>query len=331
MNTQHSIYFDNNIFHRLIKNYNHWERLSELLDKEEPGLLANGSFMLFTWAQLLEVCHLGPILTKIETTSIWKERIVGKNLIDSLGYQEALGIYFKTAREALGGLPSLQKEALLKNIDHRVSLSCEEGRGLITNTLLRYRDRISSNSDYPDHLLSELAWAFLTSYPFVKSNDQWKKREICYESLIALWHRLRLEGHDLVLFRITEQYFHSFLLHSPKVDMSLYPEVKSRKDLVNKVFPHGPPLGEKKDLCDGELIHYACLGNKTDEGTQTHVIGITTDRPEVIQQRMKNFNHSLSSLSNLNGWSVATCPGKILSLDIPKDGPIQLHRILAET
>ncbi len=156
-------------------------------------------------------------MTQIEATPVWTSRITGQNLIDRRGFQEARGIYFVTAKEALTDLPALQKDALLKNIDNEVSKTCPEARPLIENTLLNYRDRVVS-IDYMRSLSLEIAWAFLTSLPFAKSDTQWEKK-VCYDSIMALWHRLYLEGHDLVFFRFSEQQYYYYLLHSPDIEM----------------------------------------------------------------------------------------------------------------
>lgn len=336
MTHQHSIYFDANVFRWITRKYENWKNFSVLLDQEEPGLLSDNFPMLFTWSHLLEAVNLGTIMAQIETTSVWKTRIAGQNLIDRLGFQEALGTYFVTARQALNDLPALQKEALLRCIDNEVSHTCPEARLLIENTLLGYRDRVAS-TDYMHSLSLEIAWAFLTSLPFAKSDAQWEKRKICYESIMALWHRLYLEGHDLVFFRLSEQQYYYYLLHSSDIDMeevkSLYPNVNSRKDLANEIFKHSQkntPLKQSGDLCDGELIHYAYLGNKTVEGILTNVVGITLDRTQVLQQRMGVFDRALSDLNQcVAGWDVKINLGTILSLELGNDGTIQhLYRHL---
>lgn len=336
MTTQHSIYFDANVFRWITRKYDNWKNFSVLLDKEEPGLLSDNSPMLFTWSHLLEVVNLGTIMTQIEATPVWTSRITGQNLIDRRGFQEALGIYFVTATEALTDLPALQKDALLKNIDNEISKTCPEARPLIENTLLLYRDRVVS-IDYMRSLSLEIAWAFLTSLPFAKSDAQWEKRKICYDSIMALWHRLYLEGHDLVFFRLSEQQYYYYLLHSPDIEMDkvkhLYPTVNSRKDLAKEIFKYSQkntPLKQGSDLCDGELIHYAYLGNKTDDGQLTNVVGITFDGPQVLQQRMGIFDRALSDLNHcVKGWSVKLNLGRILSLELTEDGSIHhLYRHL---
>lgn len=286
--------------------------------------------MLFTWSHLLEAVNLGTIMTQIETSPVWTSRITGQNLIDRRVFQEALGTYFVTAKEALADLPALQKDALLRSIDNEVSQTCSEARPLIQNTLLHYRDHVASSIDYMHSLSLEIAWAFLTSLPFAKSVVQWEKRKICYDSIMALWHRLYLEGHDLVFFRLSEQQYYYYLLHSPDIEMDkvkhLYPTVNSRKDLAKEIFKHSQkntPLKQGSDLCDGELIHYAYLGNKTDDGLLTNVVGITLDAPQILQQRMGIFDRALSDLNHcVEGWSVKLKLGKILSLELAEDGTI---------
>ncbi len=330
------IYIDTSVFRWITRKFENWKNFSVFLDREEPGLLSDNSPVLFTWSQLLEAADLGKIMTQIAKTPIWKTRIAGQNLIDRLGFQEALGRYFITAQEAIFELTALQKEALLKNIDNAVSHTCIEARPLVENTLLFYRDLVSSNN-YMDSLSFEIAWAFLTSLPFAKSDAQWEKRKICYDSIMALWHRLYSEGHNLVFFRLSEQQFYYYLRHSPNIDMKevkrSFPNVNSRRDLINEIFrytPNNTPLKETSDLCDGELIHYTYLGNKTAKGVLTNVIGITKDNPQVLQQRMGIFDRTLSDLNYcVDGWDVKVNLGKILSLEVGNNGIIQhLYRLL---
>lgn len=339
MTTQQSIYFDANVFRWITRKYDNLKNFSTLLDKEEPGLLSDNSPILFTWSHFLEAVNLGTIMTQIETTPVWASRINGQNLINRKGFQEALGTYFVTAKEAVADLPALQKDELLRSIDNEVSQTCAEARPLIENTLLYYRDRVAS-IDYMYSLSLEIAWAFLTSLPFAKSDAQWEKRKICYDSIMALWHRLYLEGHDIVFFRLCEQQYYYYLLHSPDIEMDkvkhLYPTVNSRKDLTKEIFKHSQkntPLKQGSDLCDGELIQYAYLGNKTDDGQLMNVVGITLDGSQVIQQRMGIFDRALSDLNHcVAGWSVKLNLGRILSLELAEDGSIQhLYRHLPRT
>lgn len=228
----------------------------EFFDREEPGLL--DSWVLFTWAQLLESVDLGPIMTEIKKNPLWKNSIEKKKLLDRKAPHEALNETFHAAINIISTLPSLQREALLKNIDKAVSHTCPEARPLVNNTLLRYRSFISSNN-YMEQLSKEIAWAFITSQSFVMSSNQWEERKRCYESLMALWHKLYLDGHDLAFFRLSEMQYFSFLKHAPDLNLNegltLYPQTKTRKALVKEIFKF-PPLKAEGDLCDGEIIDF---------------------------------------------------------------------------
>ena len=319
MRNERTIYFDINVFRRITRNVSHWQRLEEFFDKEEPGLLDNAT-VLFTWSQLLEASDLGTIINKIEKTDIWKEQIEGKKLIDKLGFQKGLDKYFATTLKAIEMLPQLQKDALLKSVNKAISHTCPEAQKLVANTLIRYRDFIT-DANYMEPLSKELAWAFLTSYPFIKSEDQWEKRQVCYDSLIALWHKLRLEGHELVLFRLTERHYLSFLLYSSQVDMeqakTLYPGIVTRQDLVDQIFKF-PPLKQGSDLCDGEIIFFAYLANR-----KSSVVGVTMDEQAIIQQRMGIFDRSLTDLQLcVSEWNVEISLGVIFCLEMTNDGTI---------
>ena len=191
MENKQSIYYDINIFRPITREYKYWKRFEEFFDREEPGLL--DSPVLFTWAQLLEAVDLGTIMTGIEQSQLWKNSIEGKKLADRLAPHEALNQQFYAAVNAVAALPSLQKEALLKSIEKAVSHTCPEARPLVESTLLRYQSFVSSDN-YMEQLSRELAWAFITSQSFVMSSSQWEERKRCYDSLMALWHKLYLEG-----------------------------------------------------------------------------------------------------------------------------------------
>ena len=321
MGNERSIYLDINIYRRITRTLAHWEKFEKFVDREEPGLLDN-STVLFTWSQVLEASDLGKITSKLEKTQVWKQEIEGKKLIDRLGFQKGLDKYFEKALKAIEGLPELQKAALLKNIDKAISHTCQEAQKLVQNTLLRYRDLVASD-EYMENLSRELAWAFLTSYSFIQSETQWGKRKICYESLMALWHTLFLEDHNLVFFRMSERHYYSYLLYSPDVDIekvkTLYPNVVTREDLANEIFKF-LPLKPGSDLCDGEIIHYGFLGNE-----KNPVIGITMDGEPKIQQRMMVLDRCLTDLKQcVKGWRAEVYLGKIFTLNVNNEGDI-LH------
>lgn len=167
------LYFDVSFFRPITRCYAYYKKAESFLDKEVPRLLDN-SDVLFTWSQMMEACDLGKILKGIEKSNIWKQRIEGKKVIEQLGFVEGLNIYFDVAVKALSSLLILQKNALLKKIDKVISRTCPQAKQLVESTLVHYRDEIVAD-DYMPILARELAWAFLTSYPFIKSEDQWEK------------------------------------------------------------------------------------------------------------------------------------------------------------
>jgi hypothetical protein len=326
-----SIYFDINIFRPITRKLKQWDQFEEFFDREEPGLL--DSSVLFTWAQLLEAVDLGTIMAGIKKSPIWKSAIENKKLLDRLAPHEALNQQVYAAVNAVASLSPLQKEALLKSIDKAVSHTCMAAKPLVDNTFLRYRSFVSSNN-YMEQLSREIAWAFITSQSFVMSQNQWGERKKCYDSLMALWHRLYFEGHELVFFRMSEMQYFSYLNHAPELDLDealkLYPQAKTREGLVNEIFRF-PPLKAEGDLCDGEIIDFCRLGSSIKKGeVKTPVIGITMDDPRKIDQRAGIFLRSLQDLARcVDGWNVQPCPGKIFSLKIADDGTIQSpHRLL---
>ena len=248
MTNKQSFYLDINIFRPITREFKRWEKFAEFFDREEPGLLDSPIF--FTWAQLLESIDLGTIMTQIKKSPIWMKATKKKNLLDCLAPHEALNELFAAAIDTVAALPSLQKDALLKGIDKAVANTCQEAKSLVENTFLRYRLFIASDN-YMKELSRELAWAFITSYSFVMSIHQWDKRKKCYDGLMALWHKLHFEGHDLVFFRMAEMQYFSYLQHAPELDLNealiLYPQAKNRKELVNEIFKF-PPLKTAKPI-----------------------------------------------------------------------------------
>jgi hypothetical protein len=320
MENAKALYFDVSVFRKIIRILSYWQELEKFFDREEPGLLDNSN-VLFTWSLLMEACDLGKILNQIPKTDIWKSKIEGRKIIEEFGFQKGLDIYFSTAVEALNSLSELQKDSLLKRIDKTVSHAAPEAKNFVANTLLRYRESIASHS-YMISLAVELAWAFLTSHPFIQSKDQWDKRKICYESLIALWHRLHKQGHDLVLFRLTERHYHSYLLHSPDVNMEeakiLYPGILSRQDLADRIFKFSP-LKQGSDLCDGEIIHFTYLGNQG-----LPVVSIAKGEQSQVNQRMGIFDRCLSDLKFcVTDWNLEIILGMIFSIKMDDKGEIQ--------
>ncbi len=317
MQSKQVMYVDVSLFRPMTRLFPYYKKVEKFLDTEVPGLLDN-SDILFTWSQLIEACDLGQIIKEIEKTDIWKQQIEGKKLIERFGFVEGLNVYFATAVKALSALPDLQKNELLKYVDKAISHTCAEAKLLVENTLQRYRDRIFAN-DYMPLLAEELAWAFLTAYPFIKSKDQWEKRKICYDSLMSLWHKLRKDGHDLVLFRLAERQYYSYLSHSPDLDFEgaklRYEGVQTRQDLVKRIFKKSP-LKQGGDLCDGEIIHFSYLGHQG-----LPVVGIAKGEQLQISQRLGIFDRCLMDLQScVLGWNPQIIFGQVLSLDTAEDG-----------
>jgi hypothetical protein len=319
MGNERSIYFDINIYRRITRSNSHWLELEKFLDEKDPGLLDNCT-VLFTWSQVLEAANLGPMIGQIDKTNIWKQEIEGKKLIDQLGFQVGLNKYFEIALKAVESLLSLQKNVLLEAIDNAISHTCKEAYQLVQNTLLRYREFIKSDN-YMEGLSKNLAWAFICSYSFIKSEKQWKERKLVYDSLMAMWHQLFLNGYEIPFFRLCESQYFSYLLYSPDVDMEeakkIYPDIRNRHDLTDRIF-HFSPLKPGGDLCDGEIIHFPYFG---DNGIP--IVGVTMDGHEKINQRARILERSLIDLKKcVLEWQAKTCLGKIYSLDISNDGII---------
>ena len=324
MEEQSLLYLDTNRFRKITRKRGCLEKFESFFEKEDPGVLDLP--ILFTWSQLLESIDLGDkILTEITESQIWKTDTKKKNILKNCAPHEGLDYLFRLAVDAIKALPALQKEALLARIDKALSYVCKEAQLLMDDTLLRCRALVLSDK-YMEDLSFELAWAFISSYSFVGSEKQWEQRKNHYESLIALWHKFYLEGHEFVFFRLCEQQFYAYLQYSPEFVLEealfFFPQAKTRDDIVNEIFKYRR-LKAGSDLCDGEIIDFCCLGTQQNAGApKSTVIGVTMDDKSKIEQRIGVFSRSLLDLAKVDGWSAKPCPGKIFCLKESEDGTL---------
>lgn len=321
--TRHFIYLDNNIFRRLKRNPDFWNNFFDLFNKDFPEVFYDFQF-LFTWCQLVEDLNLGTILTKMEQTPFWKKTIEGKTIFGPKDHADALDIYFKAAYEAIKTLPELQQIALLDRID--ISLSyCSQEAGLLTkNTLIIARDLVQKNN-YINELAFELAWAFITSYPYISSSQQWIDRSTYLESLLSLWHKFDSEKREFNLYRLLERHYDSYTKHHLGLDY----ETHKNENLLIEHIKH------LSDLCDGELIHHTHLGtNLLPNRGKIKVIGITFDEENDVLPKVVIFKQGLATLKrDVQGWNVSEVPGEIFCVvkdDEDETRIIDIKRILLE-
>ena len=325
------IYLDPSLFRPFTRNLNYWNEFTKFFNCNVPNLLADFK-VLFTWSQLLEECNLGRVMNGITNTKIWKAEIDGKKLFDRLHPNEAWDKYFTTAQNAAMNLPELQKDHLLQSINKAISHTCPEAKFFINEAFRPYTKAINAN-DYIVSLSAELAWSFITSNSLIRSERQWEERKGFYDTLIMLWHKLFLEGHDCNFFRLCEKQYQSYLANSSDLNMeevsAQHPNIANRIDLLKKLFKFSP-LKSGSDLCDGEIVHLSLLGKKMDNEVQrTRVIGITMDEQAKIQQRMETLYRSLLDLKrDVEGWEAEVCLGEIISVSVSKEGKVNsAHRI----
>lgn len=320
---EEQIYFDNNVYRPITRESSCWLSFKEAVDGVLPGLLDRSS-AIFTWGQALEICNLGRIMGEIEKSQIWKASIEGKKLLDQQAYEGGLNLYFETACKAIASLPKLQKKELLSSFDVAIQHTCKEAQSVVDDTLGRYRAVVAADN-YMNDLSRELAWAFLTSYPFAKSKRQWKNRKIYYDCLIALWLTLFSEGHDLVFFRLAERQFEASLKYSEELELdkvkNSLPNLATRQDLLSQIFKADPHKATS-DLCDCELIHFAYLGS-TLGSSRKPVVGFTQDAPATVQQRMASLDRVLKNLKEeVDGWNVLSALGRVLTVDVSQGSAV---------
>lgn len=323
--TRYSIYLDNNIFRLMIRESDFWNNFFEFFRQEDPQLFKDVKF-IFTWSQLLEIINKGRLMGDIMKDPCWKENIEGKNIfnkniLDYKAINNALNKYFGTARKIIRKMSSLQRNTLLKSIDDAIAYAHSDAKILIERTLLKMKKIVEKNN-YMDDLSYEIAWAFITSNPFIQSYEQWTKHKNYFNPLIKIWHNLFLQGHEINFYRLADRRYHS----------AQYSELSH--EILS--FKH-EPLHTRSDLCDGELVHYASLGiKKRNSQERCPIIGITLhdvknntkDTVEKYEQRIAICKQTLINLrQQVEGWKIDATPGEILYLTIENNNIIKAHKI----
>lgn len=319
----HYIYLDNNIFRILKRDPAFWNNFFNAFAGKYPEVFEHAAIkFMFSWAQLMEDVDLGQILSKIEQSIIWKKKIVGKKIFGKNDHADTLDEYFTVAREVIKDVPELQKEALLKKIDASILISSKEAHLLVKNTLQLVRPIIEKNN-YLDELSFELAWAFITSNPFIKSYQQWVERKTYLDSLIALWHKFASERKEFNFYRLAERHYDNYT----RCLLGLNDSVAEKILLIKPIKP-------LSDLCDAELIYFTRLGIREESQKKVKIIGITFDEEKDILPRATIFNRTLEDLKrDVEGWNVSEVLGEIFCVVpdiIDRTKIIEVKRIRVE-
>ena len=235
--------------------------------------------------QLLEAIDLGGIISKIKQLPSWKNKIDRKSIFRDSAINESLETYYNTffmvARES-----EYLKSSIFSKLTEKIGLAMayvnQDSKILLEETLLKVRDSIQTN-DFKDNLASELAWAMLTSYLFIVSKEQYGTRKAYLDALICLWYKLFQSNHELQVTRLFETCY--------------YLNVKFSGLGEGYCIPKNCKLKPESDLCDGEMIHYAYCGLKTnDVGQRIPVTGITFDCAQTIEQRRNVIRQVMTDL-----------------------------------
>lgn len=305
----HFIYFDNGVFRLLKRDIDFAKHFYAFFDQEYPELFKDID-IIFTWSQLLEDINLGNIISKIKISPLWKEHIAGKNIFKSNAINASLDKYFNIISPIVEQCSNLQKRQLLDAIDTSINIAHIQANVLLETTLLKVRTYIEKN-DYIKELIYHIFWNFITSNDFIKSKLQWEERKDYFNSLIAVWYKLFLDGYQLDVYRLVERRYYSYTNFS-----------KTGSDNLRD-----NPLKQESDLCDSELIHYVSLGLN-----QYPVIGITFDGKGLLEKRLSIMKQTLIDLRrDVEDWKVNPIPGKILSLERKKKTIISVHSICFNT
>jgi hypothetical protein len=225
---------------------------------------------------------------------------------------------FLTARDIITKIPILQQTAFLKEINSAISCAHPQASILLDQTLIKAKKFVEAN-EYMDHLTSEIAWAMITSHDFIHltSPKEWLRRKEYFTAMIALWHKIFLEGNELDSFRIIDKQYHAYIAH-------LVPPIKPAKNV---------PLKSGSDLCDSQLIHYASLGIKSTKlNIRLPVICITKDSVQTIEHRVAISKKTLYELNrDVEGWNIYPTAGEVLCLNIQKKEIENAQRIYFNT
>ncbi|TET06030.1 hypothetical protein E3J79_03155 [Candidatus Dependentiae bacterium] len=329
--THHCIFLDINVFRLLKREPIFWNNFFEFFDNEDRRFFEDIE-LIFTWSQLLEDINLGIIIKdKIKKNPLYKVIIkpFQDTNIDTIN--DSLDNFYNGACEIVSRIPELQPNKLIKLIDKStISFAHSQAKILVEQTLIKAKNFIQeSDYNYMEDLSHEIAWAFLTSYDFInpQSSKQWNNRKSYFDSLINLWHKLFLMGHELDFYRLAEKRYWAHLA---------YLATLQHTKIVGK---HSRPgkLKSESDLCDSQLIHFATFGVKINN-KRCPVIGITTGDKAEINTIKKIHEHriaickqtliDLKRILDVEGWNVNETPGEIIVLSINKNNEInEGHRI----
>lgn len=310
-------FIDNNTFRLLARDASFWDTFWKFFEKYYPEASKDKKF-IFTWSQMIEAINLGSKIGEVvEVDETWRRAIKSfdDSNIDTI--VSSLDHCFNVIRDIIINVPQLQQEALLELIDKAVSCTNPHANILLKQTLLKHRQLVE-NDNYMEDLSYELAWAFTTSYDFIKpdARKQWINRKNYLSCLINFWYKKHENG-DLDLYRLLDKHYHAY---------TAFFDIKNKINFKLKPY---------SDLCDSQMFHYAVFGFRLKE-VRSSVISISMAKKgkeaiykEKHEWRMAVAKQSLIDLQrDVANWGVSATPGEVVILVVNDDNSIDHgHRI----
>ncbi len=291
--TKHFIYFDTNLYQRLIKDPEAWNVFFKYFDKHYKCLFEDIE-LYFTWYQFLEYLGLKtPIMITIQQNHLWKDAYDKWSKVKDIN---ALQGCFDVAYEIIKNTSELSKENLNNLIEDKYPYQdphkYKHSNLLFQQTVLKCKQYIENN-DYIEEIAYKLTWSFIVSRKHIQGNLEY------FSILIRFWH---------------DSFF-----NNPRFSLNLYRLIDN--------YQNRSQLKENEDLCDAEGIDLIALGTYDfNSSKRFRVIFITEDPKHKVEQRMSNFKDSLKKLKEENEfWNVSEVPGEAIIINvhrIPYNNPI---------
>lgn len=313
----HNVYYDNGVFVKLTAqgnedcSINFYDSLIHYIPSLDNGLYTT----YFTWSSLLEAVGLGNFRERSSARLDLSKFYIGRN---DQNVEKKLNEAYYYAHQHFLHHPELSLDSLINTIQRQISISTSKATiNLVENTLERYKQSIlASPNDRKESLAKHLAWDAICECPFadfnqLKDQDQVrirKKTRKINEWLLRIYHDKQDQGIDLSSYRLADK-IQKELLSSDEY-LTVFQQREKRGVSRIKV----PNLLEnRKDLGDADVIHFATFGYQNRPG-----IVFTTDKLEVIKQRLIIQLSVMRFLCNAEKSKLSLLPGVILFVDSQK-------------
>lgn len=309
----HNVFYDNGFFVKLTAQGNEEYSINfyDSLIRYIPSL-HNGLYTTyFTWSSLLEAIGLGNLREKGQKLDL-SEFHIRRN---DQNIEKKLDAAYHHAHQYFLHHPELSIDSLLDAIQTQIDLSTSKATiKLVEDTLGRYKKSIvSAPNDRKESLAQHLAWDAVCECPFanfnqLKDEDQVrvrKKTRQINEWLLRIFHDKQAQGIDLSSYRLADKIQKELLSSDEYFELFQHREKRGASKIC---VPH--LLENRKDLSDADAIHFATFGYENRAG-----IVFTTDKPEVIKQRLIIQLSVMRFLCTAEKSKLNLLPGIVLFID----------------